>query len=120
MSKLLNDIFRWNNVYEEYGSRKHGFYYSETGGNMPFDVAIPELGVYFEFQGRQHFKMIDIFGGIKGYFRRKRCDEEKRFVCNKNGITLIEIPYTWDRTEKNLRERIREAGVSIPCGDFTS
>ena len=117
---LITNVFPNEDMRTQYGSGDHGFRYKKTGGNMPFDVAIPKLNLFFEYQGKQHYDMISFFGGIRGFFERKERDREKRLACKENGIILIEIPYTWDGTEKYLRNSIREAGVPIPCSDFTS
>ena len=48
-----------------------------------------------EYDGEQHYKAIDCWGGEKALKRCQKRDEIKNKYCKKNGITLIRIPY-WD------------------------
>jgi hypothetical protein len=46
---------------------------------------------------------------------RAERDKEKRQVCKDNGITLIEIPYWWDKTLPSLAATIRaRIGNMVP------
>jgi hypothetical protein len=36
-------------------------------------------------------------------------DEEKRATCERQGITLIEIPHWWDRSREGLLAAIKKA-----------
>jgi hypothetical protein len=31
--------------------------------------------------------------------QQQKKDEEKKLLCNREGITLLQIPYWWDRQE---------------------
>lgn len=64
-----------------------------------FDIAIfnPTTGgidYFIEYDGEQHFKPIDKFGGEAGLKERKLKDQQKNEYCEKNHIPLIRIPYT--------------------------
>jgi hypothetical protein len=39
----------------------------------------------------------------------KHRDALKRQFCAELGITLIEIPYTWDRSKESIRSQIIQA-----------
>lgn len=69
-------------------------------GNQSLDFYLPKYNVAIECQGRQHFQIVDIFGGEKAYLENIERDERKRVLCEKNGINLlyysnltIEYPY---------------------------
>ena len=70
---------------------------------LRFDFAIvndkDEPQVLIEFQGQQHYRPIEFFGGEKRFEQQKRYDTKKREYCKENNITLIEIPYSMDSDE---------------------
>ncbi len=69
---------------------------------IELDIFIPNYGLAFEYQGKQHFKEYD---GVPVDERRAR-DEMKRELCKENGITLIEVPYWWNGTKSALAAMI--------------
>lgn len=65
---------------------------------LPFDFVIKNYRkqiLAIEFDGEEHYKPIEFFGGLKKYTDRKRKDAIKTQYCADNGIPLIRIPY-WD------------------------
>lgn len=72
-----------------------------------FDFFLPNHGVLIEYQGVQHYKPVDAFGGNKNYQKQIKNDEYKRGYCKSSGYKLLEIPYTI--TEVNeITEIIKE------------
>lgn len=65
---------------------------------LPFDFAIFDrqnnLICLIEYQGEQHFRPVEIFGGEESFKITKENDLKKKQYCKDNNITLIEIPYT--------------------------
>lgn len=61
---------------------------------LPFDFYLPEHNICIEYQGKQHYEAVDLFGGDEGFEYRRKNDEIKRKYCKENEINLIEIPYT--------------------------
>lgn len=65
---------------------------------LPFDFAIFDrqnnLIYLIEYQGEQHFRPVEIFGGEESFKITKENDLKKKQYCKDNNITLIEIPYT--------------------------
>lgn len=64
---------------------------------LPFDFAIINsknkvIGL-IEYQGEQHYKPIDYFGGEVKFKQQIKRDEIKREYCEKNNIPLLIIPY---------------------------
>ncbi len=62
---------------------------------LPFDFAVQLINrmVLIEFQGMQHYKPIDHYGGMKKFLSQQINDRIKREYCNSNDIQLIEIRY---------------------------
>lgn len=61
---------------------------------LPFDFYIPSENTLIEFQGRQHYVMVDFFGGQKGFDKQQKHDGIKRDYCKLKGVRLLEIPFT--------------------------
>lgn len=77
---------------------------------LPFDfsVFLDEKIILIEYQGVQHYKPIDFFGGKKTFIERLCHDEIKKDFCEKNNIELIEIPYYYTKADikKTLKNKL--------------
>jgi len=63
--------------------------------NLELDCYNPELKLAVEYNGIQHYKYIPYFHKSKDAFQNQKYrDYMKKEICEKNGITLIEVPYT--------------------------
>lgn len=60
-------------------------------GRQHLDIFIPKHSVALEFQGAQHDKPVEYFGGEKAFQATKRRDERKRKLCLENGVRLLEV-----------------------------
>ena len=60
---------------------------------LPFDFYLPELNICIEYDGEQHFKPIDFFGGVETFEKLKINDNIKNTYCISNNIKLIRIPF---------------------------
>lgn len=93
---LINNNFNYHKQYQ----------FSDLIGKknpLRFDFAVfKENKIYclIEYQGEQHYQVVDTFDGEKGFERCRLHDEKKRNYCENNGIYLLEIPY-WDYTNIN-------------------
>ena len=63
-------------------------------GNKRFDFYLPNLNTCIEFDGEQHFKEINFFGGKKGLEQIETSDLIKNQYCEYNNIKIIRISYT--------------------------
>jgi len=73
--------------------QEHTFEDCKNKGRLIFDFYVPSVRVCIEADGIQHFEPIEFFGGENGFLKTKVNDEIKTEYCEKNGITLIRIPY---------------------------
>ena len=73
----------------EYEPQKH---FSELG-RLSYDFFVPELQLLIEYQGEQHYKPVEIFGGEEHFLFQQKSDQCKREYAKNNGYTLLEIPY---------------------------
>lgn len=60
---------------------------------LRFDFYLPNYNCCIEYDGEQHYKEINFFGGERGYEERKRNDSIKNKYCKENNISLLRIPY---------------------------
>lgn len=91
-SKWLNEKSLFQLVKKKY--KKALFQYSpEWLFPQSFDIFIPELNIAIEYQGIQHYKPIDYFGGDEGFKHRQELDLKKKQLAQNNNIKLIEWLY---------------------------
>ena len=85
---------------------KREYRFEDLDGHR-FDFFIPEKNLLIEFDGEQHFKAIDFFGGKTELEVQKRRDCIKNQYAKEKGIHLVRIPYTKrNNIEKILNEII--------------
>lgn len=63
---------------------------------LPFDFYLKDYNACIEYDGEQHFRPIDYFGGKNGFEQRKINDSIKTRYCNDNNIPLLRIRYDQD------------------------
>lgn len=71
---------------------------------LPFDFYLPKYNCCIEFDGEQHYKMIDYFGGFDGFIDRIIRDTIKNEYCKENNIKLIRIRHDEIKDIKNILE----------------
>ena len=72
---------------------------------LPFDFAIfknNELFCLIEYQGVQHYKPVEVFGGKEQFRKQQYIDNIKRQYCLNNKIKLIEIPHFKYKNIENI------------------
>ena len=75
--------------FDQYEIIQHG---SPTWlGRQHLDIWIPELKIGLEYQGAQHDKPVEFFGGQIAFEENLKRDERKRQLCKENGVKLIEV-----------------------------
>jgi hypothetical protein len=71
---------------------------SNTGRPLRFDFAVfddaGDIDFLIEYQGEQHYKPKEKFGGWAGLRKQQFNDLQKREYCKKHNINLVIIPYT--------------------------
>jgi len=96
--KIIKDILPSKvEVFEEYTHPSKEF--SPSGSPLIFDVYVPGLKLAFEYQAYHHYYDHIMFGEDDS---PKVEDEERRKASKSLGITLIELPYWWQRDKETL------------------
>lgn len=67
-----------------------------NSGYLYVDFYIESLNTIIEFNGEQHYRPIEWFGGEDQFKKQQARDEELRQYCEDNNINLIEIKYDED------------------------
>ena len=80
------------------------------GGLLLYDFYIPKYNILIEYNGEQHYRPIDYFGGEEKFKVQQEHDRRKREYAENNGFQFIEIGY-WDfnNIDEILNRIIQEA-----------
>ena len=79
---------------------------------LSFDFYLPELNICIEYDGRQHYEAIPLFGGIETLNKQIINDNIKTQYCLDNGIKLIRIKYDED-IEERLNEHLNKKTLTF-------
>ena len=74
--------------------------------HLRFDFYLPKYNICIEYDGIQHFEIVDYWGGIETLNLNKKKDKLKNDYCKKNDIKLIRIKYNRKLESENILERI--------------
>lgn len=112
----LRQYFGYPKIGEKWVSETHLFYLikeiypqfspvfhyrgSEMNG-LELDIFVPELQLGIEYQGAQHYQVIEHWGGEEGLEKRRENDKRKIELCKLNNYTLVEF-YHHDDLNRNL------------------
>lgn len=77
---------------------------------LPFDFYLPNFNLLIEYDGRQHFEIVEFFGGEKGYLERVENDKIKNNFCKENNIPLLRIKYN-ENVKDKLTNWLEEMNV---------
>lgn len=58
---------------------------------LPFDFYLPLYNVCIEYNGGQHYEIVEVFGGKDGFIKIQKNDKIKIEYCLKNDIKLIVV-----------------------------
>ena len=72
-------------------------------GRQHFDIYFPDLNIAIEYQGTQHQKPVEYFGGQEAFKKGRERDEKKKRLCEENGCKLFYV-YPEDDTKKFIKD----------------
>ena len=87
-------------------------------GRLRCDFYFPNLDLVIEYNGKQHYEPVEIFGGYSGLKKTRQRDREKLDLCVTNGITVIYWPYTVP-VRKDLAENLQSC-LQLIGGEVSS
>lgn len=68
---------------------------------LQFDFYIKDMNLCVEYDGIQHFKIVEYFGGRSEFMKIKYRDKIKNQYCENEGIDLLRINY-----KENIKEKL--------------
>ena len=68
---------------------------------LPFDFYLVDYNACIEFQGEQHYRPIDFFGGYVQFEAYQLHDQIKKDYCKNNNIPLLRIKY-----DENIEDKL--------------
>jgi hypothetical protein len=83
---------------------------SKYNRHLKFDIFIPIFDIYIEYDGEQHFKSVEIWGGDKAFEESKIRDEIKDNFCKTNNIPLYRISYK-DNIEEEMNKILNKLKI---------
>lgn len=106
--ECVRKIFKNKEVVHQYRP-----YYLHTGtGQLSYDVFVCGLNIAFEYQGKQHFEPVELFGGEENFKKQQERDKIKKELSEKNGIQLIYINYWEDINVNLIKEKLKENKIN--------
>lgn len=72
-----------------------------------FDVYIPELNLAIEYQGKQHYVAVSLFGGEEGLEKTQQRDKKKLQLSKANSVEIIYFSYKENLNEKLVQNRLK-------------
>ena len=64
-------------------------------GRQRFDIYFPKYNIAVEYNGKQHYEAINLFGGDDMFIIQQERDTLKRQKCKDNSCELIELMYNY-------------------------
>ena len=100
--RLIMEFFKNNNIEYEY---QKSFPDLKDKGLLFFDFYIPKLNLCVEFDGEQHFRSVEGWGGEETFENVQRRDEMKNDYCKINNIKLFRLSYV-DYDKKDIEKKL--------------
>ena len=75
-------------------------------GSQRLDIFIPDISLAIEYQGEQHFKPVERFGGQAAFHEGQQRDKRKRLLCKENGVELVYFTYAEDLSVERVEKKL--------------
>lgn len=100
-SKGEKQVSKWLDAHNIIYESQKKFNNCRNKNSLPFDFYLPEYNICIEYDGEQHYRPVEYFGGQYGFECRLKHDGIKNDYCKNNNILLLRIPYY-----KNVEEEL--------------
>ena len=129
---IYNEIARENRVAAKWSSEYKLFtlvqsyvsdavyqYHADWLGLQSFDIFLPSKNIAIEYQGKQHYEAIEIFGGQEALLDNQERDARKRQLSLENDVVVLDWKYDTSVNEDNVRSFLLENNIILP-GDHAT
>lgn len=74
-----------------------------------YDFYLPDLNIAIEYNGKQHYEPIEVFGGESAFEKQVERDKRKERISKENNIKLLTIKYNNEENDfKTMEDEIRK------------
>jgi hypothetical protein len=101
LEKMVKQFLIDNNF--KFTHNERNFEWLKLKKKLQLDFYLTDYNVAVECQGRQHFEIINEFGGEKIFMETQERDEIKKQLCKEYGVKLFYINYD-DNVEEKMNE----------------
>lgn len=93
-------------IYSNYEIKTH--YRPKWLEGLELDIYVKEKKLGIEYQGQQHYRAIEHWGGEQQLIKQKEHDTRKVRICQEHNVKVLAIKYDEPLTESHIRERLQE------------
>lgn len=87
LSKSVQETKLYNVLSEQYNCERH--YKNDILGRQHIDIYLKDFNIAVEYQGEQHFRPVEKWGGEESFRKQTERDKAKNRICEENGILLL-------------------------------
>ena len=98
--KIIKNFLDSNKINYVYNRKIEG---CKLKNSLRFDFYLPDTNSGIEYDGEQHFRPIEYFGGEKNFKLIKKRDNIKNNFCSDNNINLYRISF-----KENIEDKLKE------------
>ncbi len=107
--KWINETYLYNVVKTIfYNHRVEREYSPKWLCGKRIDIFVHDINLAIEYQGEQHYKPVEIFGGEQGLKNTQKRDKEKLQLCKLNNIDLIYFNYNEELNESMVIKKLNK------------
>lgn len=86
-------------------------YHCDWLGQQSLDIYIETAKIGIEYQGEQHYKPVDIWGGEEALKENQKRDLRKKKLCAENNVRLLEWLYQIPVNDENVVKFMKENDI---------
>lgn len=81
-------------------------------GQQSFDIFLPSQNIAIEYQGKQHYEAVEVFGGDASLVSNKERDMRKRKLSAEHGVQVLDWKYDIPVNRVNVLAFLEQHGIT--------